>query len=426
MDHGAGVDVVLGTDFVIPAGVRLDLFHATARLPDEVSIPLIKTLNMLNDQGEGPHVNGGPSEDLTIESREFAEYRVPRRQPPLDTHEVWKLAYDGSRDETVFKRECDAYADWLASQPSAVERPEYAVPAGVLPRPPEASQTHGRQLSCAEQWEREIAKREEQEQLATDGSPVGDDPVALPPVHVEADDTSTEGSIESESEGASDASTDDDASDLGVIASQVPAEPSDVTEDRSDWGDSEQSPGSEDSVQDEDSVAVLTRNYLSAAAVVDVEDGEADVEAGNARAKHLPNEINLEDYAHELAFLPDLTEASVTELDYSAENVRHPELSRGRQDRLVKVLKKHEKIMISSGNALPPPAYGVVCDIDVQGHAPIKQRARRIPLRHLKKLYELLRGLLKAGLIAFSNSPWSSPIVIVLRKNGVDTLITRW
>ncbi|KAE8910980.1 hypothetical protein PF005_g22619 [Phytophthora fragariae] len=46
MDHGAGVDVIVGTDFIIPAGVRLSMFYATARLPDEVSIPLIKTLNM--------------------------------------------------------------------------------------------------------------------------------------------------------------------------------------------------------------------------------------------------------------------------------------------------------------------------------------------------------------------------------------------
>ncbi|OWY90658.1 hypothetical protein PHMEG_00041124 [Phytophthora megakarya] len=53
--------------------------------------------------------------------------------------------------------------------------------------------------------------------------------------------------------------------------------------------------------------------------------------------------------------------------------------------------------MISSGNALPPPAYGVVCDIEVNNHDPIKQRARRIPL-----------------------SPWASPIVIVLKKNGED------
>ncbi|KAJ8554709.1 hypothetical protein ON010_g9774 [Phytophthora cinnamomi] len=70
-------------------------------------------------------------------------------------------------------------------------------------------------------------------------------------------------------------------------------------------------------------------------------------------------------------------------------------------------------------NALPPPACGVVCDIDVQGHALIKQKARRTPLRHLGKLCELLKGLLKAGLVAFSASPWTSPIVIVLKKNGV-------
>ncbi|GMF38751.1 unnamed protein product [Phytophthora lilii] len=86
----------------------------------------------------------------------------------------------------------------------------------------------------------------------------------------------------------------------------------------------------------------------------------------------------------------------------------------------VGVLEKQRRIMISSGNALPPPAYGVVCDINVQGHEPIKQRARRIPMRHPKKLYELLKGLLKANLVAFSDSPWASPIVIVLKKNGVD------
>ncbi|GMF18215.1 unnamed protein product [Phytophthora fragariaefolia] len=106
--------------------------------------------------------------------------------------------------------------------------------------------------------------------------------------------------------------------------------------------------------------------------------------------------------------------------DYNGPHVWHPSLSVEQQDRVVKVLKRHERIMISSGNALPPSAYGVVCDIDVQEHPPIKQKARRIPLRHLKRLYELLKGLLKAGLIAFSDSPWASPIVIVSKKNGVD------
>ncbi|GMF17692.1 unnamed protein product [Phytophthora fragariaefolia] len=156
--------------------------------------------------------------------------------------------------------------------------------------------------------------------------------------------------------------------------------------------------------------------YLAAATVSDDWGDRNDPYA----SEHPGNDIEFEDYARELAFLPDLTEAAFTTLDYAGPHVLHPSLSVERQDRAVKVLKSHERIMISNGNALPPPAYGVVCDIDVQGHPPIKQKAHRIPLRHLKQLYELLKGLLMAGLIAFSDSPWASPIVIVLKKNGVD------
>ncbi|GMF33637.1 unnamed protein product [Phytophthora fragariaefolia] len=132
------------------------------------------------------------------------------------------------------------------------------------------------------------------------------------------------------------------------------------------------------------------------------------------------NEIDLEDYAHELAFLPDLTDSASTVLDYGGSNGVCSAHTPSQREKLVKALKAHEGIMIASGNALPQPAYGAICDIDVQGHKPIKQRARRVPLKHLKKLYELLKGLLKAGLIALSNSPWASHIVIVLKKNGVD------
>ncbi|GMF50489.1 unnamed protein product [Phytophthora fragariaefolia] len=177
MDHGAGVDVVLGTDFMIPAGVHLDLFHAAARLLDEVEIPLVKTQRMADTREEDPHIPpDGPTKVLTIPGHESRDYR-PMRQPPLE-----------------------------------------------------------------------------------------------------------------------------------------------------------------------------------------------------------------------------------------------------QQDRVEMVLNNHERIMISSVNALPPPAYGVVGvgDIDVQGHPPIKQTACRIPLRHLKQLYELLKWLLKAGVIAFSDRLWASPIVIALKKNGVD------
>ncbi|OWZ15823.1 reverse transcriptase [Phytophthora megakarya] len=46
--------------------------------------------------------------------------------------------------------------------------------------------------------------------------------------------------------------------------------------------------------------------------------------------------------------------------------------------------------------------------------------SERIPIRYLQKRYELLKGLLKANLVSFSDSQWASPIVIVLKRNGED------
>ncbi|OWY98787.1 hypothetical protein PHMEG_00030360 [Phytophthora megakarya] len=51
--------------------------------------------------------------------------------------------------------------------------------------------------------------------------------------------------------------------------------------------------------------------------------------------EHEANYISLEDYAQELAFLPDLTEPSVTVLDYEGSNVKNPALTDEQQQRLV-------------------------------------------------------------------------------------------
>ncbi|KAE9270169.1 hypothetical protein PR003_g30916, partial [Phytophthora rubi] len=383
MDHGAGVDVVLGTDFMIPAGVRLDMFHATARLPDEVSIPLIKTLNRQDDRGEGPHVTGGPTKDLLVPSREFAEYRLPRVRPPADTHE-----------------------------PSAVERPAYTTPTRIQRRPDDDAPTRREYVNSTVHFERGGNEQNGQAPPADEAfaSNDGSEP--------EPGSATTDPLIRDDVEPGVSGAPDLTASDacLSEGRSEPSVSPSDPSED--DPGPDEENPVDPEftCTPNESSVEILERLYVSVATVLSAEVATEQT-AEYSTAEHTANTINLEDYAHELAFLPDLTEALATELDYSASNVRHPELSLDLQEKMVRVLKQHEKIMISSGNALPPPAYGVVCDIDVQGHPPIKQKARRVPLRHLKKLYELLKGLLKAGLVSFSTSPWASPIVIVLKKN---------
>ncbi|GMF38644.1 unnamed protein product [Phytophthora lilii] len=219
MDHNAGVDVVLGTDFMIPAGVRLDLFNATAKLPDEVMVPLIKIQNMI-DETEGSHVVGGPTEVLQIPEREWRDFRLQRRQPPPTTHVVWirstetfvptitrfykqrparvrltnltdklvscpvhlpvvvwvpagslsrdvgyvrldsakyrewqVLAYEAVRDKTLFRWEGELYDQWLARQPSAVEKPTYTTPTGILQRPTDDSED---ELSSADDWDNDI------------------------------------------------------------------------------------------------------------------------------------------------------------------------------------------------------------------------------------------------------------------------------
>ena len=78
---------------------------------------------------------------------------------------------------------------------------------------------------------------------------------------------------------------------------------------------------------------------------------------------------------------------------------------------------------MGKGNALPPAARGAVSDIDVGGANPIAQRLIPVSLKFRKKLADLIKGALSAKIIRPSTSPWASPIVIVIKKNGEDILI---
>jgi hypothetical protein len=101
--------------------------------------------------------------------------------------------------------------------------------------------------------------------------------------------------------------------------------------------------------------------------------------------------ILLEKLKDQLAVLPeldphppplDLAEADVGELENTAEELAQ----------MKNILLKHKSVFISAGNALPPPARGVVCDIEVDpGTQPIAQRSRRIPSHQLPQVYELLK-----------------------------------
>ncbi|KAG2889321.1 hypothetical protein PC117_g24715 [Phytophthora cactorum] len=222
MVHSAGVDVVLGTDFMIPAGIQLDLFHGAAQLPNEIRIPLVKTKNMLDSEEHGSHVNAGPSEQLDIPGHEWREYRLSKRQVVLERHILWRikltnvsdwavyfpahddisvlvpagdlprgdgyvrvdskkyrdwqvLAYEGCRDRELFQRECELYEQWLATQPPSVERPDYPESQEIATRPPQDSlEGPGDRLTCAERWEKIMEEGERPETCHASGVTIGD------------------------------------------------------------------------------------------------------------------------------------------------------------------------------------------------------------------------------------------------------------
>ena len=56
--------------------------------------------------------------------------------------------------------------------------------------------------------------------------------------------------------------------------------------------------------------------------------------------------------------------------------------------------------------------------IETSNHPPIKQRPRREAFSYRPKIVNMIQDMLKRGIIQPSSSPWSSPIVVVRKKDG--------
>ncbi|OWY92325.1 reverse transcriptase, partial [Phytophthora megakarya] len=122
----------------------------------------------------------------------------------------------------------------------------------------------------------------------------------------------------------------------------------------------------------------------------------------------------------QLALLPDIEELS-PKCDIDSADVGESGMSTPEDERRLRgILKYHRAIFLGDGNAVPAPARGVTCDLDVGEANPVTQRPRSVAPHLSIQVYELLKKLLETRLIEHSESPWASPIVIVLKKNGVD------
>lgn len=62
----------------------------------------------------------------------------------------------------------------------------------------------------------------------------------------------------------------------------------------------------------------------------------------------------------------------------------------------------------------------VEMEIDTGGAKPIRQRLRRMPFAVRREVAKQLRAMQSSGVIQPSNSPWSSPVVMVRKKDGTQ------
>ncbi|OWZ07933.1 LOW QUALITY PROTEIN: reverse transcriptase, partial [Phytophthora megakarya] len=83
----------------------------------------------------------------------------------------------------------------------------------------------------------------------------------------------------------------------------------------------------------------------------------------------------------QLVMLLDLDGLS-PECDIETVNNEEPGESTVAQEKQLKaVLERHRKIFLGDGNAAPPPATGVICDLDVGDAKPVAQRPRPVVLK---------------------------------------------
>ncbi|POM67621.1 Hypothetical protein PHPALM_16346 [Phytophthora palmivora] len=87
-----------------------------------------------------------------------------------------------------------------------------------------------------------------------------------------------------------------------------------------------------------------------------------------------------EDVEDQMAVLPEVTatteEVKIEDLQIGDANIN----TREEIERLVQIIWKRKHLLIGKGNALPPAAKGVVCDIDVGNAKPGAQRCRKVAI----------------------------------------------
>ncbi len=96
---------------------------------------------------------------------------------------------------------------------------------------------------------------------------------------------------------------------------------------------------------------------------------------------------------------------------------RREKLERSTKDRLRELLGKHASLFASNDQDLGRTSV-VEHDIDTGNSLPIRQPPRRPPIAMQPVIDKEIKWMLEAGVIERGQSPWSSPVVLVRKKDG--------
>src|SRR6185312_7134363 len=94
-----------------------------------------------------------------------------------------------------------------------------------------------------------------------------------------------------------------------------------------------------------------------------------------------------------------------------------PTLTGTQIDDIAALMKEFSDVFAENPDC-PPTTDAVQHDIDVQDHAPIRQPPYRVPPAKIAIQQEIVNKWLEAGIIRVSDSPWSSPVVLVKKPEG--------
>ncbi|POM68913.1 Reverse transcriptase [Phytophthora palmivora] len=362
-----GQDLILGMDFMVLAGIRLDLADGTICLPDEVRLQMAGRRPLYGDKIE--HVcwkdhywiDVGQTAEIKLRSQTSNQITRGDRWVPTITIGPGKTRYlqvTNVSDRALTHHEGSRVAMWLSGD--------------RIPRIPGYVSVGSRRYA---EWQN-LAYQTTTDEIS----------------EVDINERITEPAVERP----------EYVTPTAILPRSVRA-----IQKVEIAGDGDASPPSGKGTSDQSKIDSAKSDNLRIKIEANIGDPTMDEEVCIKEGGIL----FAEDVEDQMAVLPEVT---VTTEEVKIEDLQIGDAEINTQEEiecLVQIIWKRKHLLIGKGNGLPPAA---------NEWYPVAQRCCKVAIQFREKLYQLIKGLLSARMIRHSTSPWASPIVVIIKKNRID------